>query len=492
MVSTETHTLWSLELLSEAELEAIIDKNAVGTELGNDARFILGRLLIEGSNPEKVARNEKKGVNWIKDCAKAGHMQALEYKTYFDIRFDKQPNLKKITEALHKIIETTGSSRACNTMAEFCHAQSKTEDKKSEAAKFYQQSADKGCLIGTHWMGVFYMEGFGVSQNLDKAEDMLKKAYRMGNAQSAFQLHLLYKESAKKDVVKSYHYLSRAVESGVTFFEDFNAFFKENYDVLAPVFIAQKKPPASVDTSKQADIENMHDAWVNEMKQTFMAALGKDRMYQRPAGFVTDQQIWMINVLRKYLTKNVLHFDQSDFLQAVRIDLGPLLGDAGLWALKNYSTYQAEKGNDEKKRKARVAMELISNYLENGFDQLSKESKYNLANKFGPKKMADRKQLRREMPHLYSWSHYAPLQYLEALRKREDEVENAKKNKGTASLFNMCSYCGTPESQTIKHKRCSQCKQRLYCSMDCQKFDWQKGHKGECKTLAAAAQKGKK
>ncbi len=54
----------------------------------------------------------------------------------------------------------------------------------------------------------------------------------------------------------------------------------------------------------------MHDAYVNELQQTFMAALGKDRMYERPCGFVTDQQIWLMGVLIKYYVKHVLHFDR--------------------------------------------------------------------------------------------------------------------------------------------------------------------------------------
>ena len=44
----------------------------------------------------------------------------------------------------------------------------------------------------------------------------------------------------------------------------------------------------------------MHEAMINEQKDTFMAALGKDRMYKRACGSVTDQQIWMIGVLLKY------------------------------------------------------------------------------------------------------------------------------------------------------------------------------------------------
>jgi len=50
-------------------------------------------------------------------------------------------------------------------------------------------------------------------------------------------------------------------------------------------------------------------------------------------------------------------------------------------------------------------------------------------------------------------------------------------------VFNACSFCGSKESETIKHKRCSACRQRLYCSSDCQKQDWKQGHKEECKKL---------
>jgi hypothetical protein len=35
-------------------------------------------------------------------------------------------------------------------------------------------------------MGVFYMEGYGVSRNANKAEDMLIRAAKMGNGQSNY------------------------------------------------------------------------------------------------------------------------------------------------------------------------------------------------------------------------------------------------------------------------------------------------------------------
>jgi hypothetical protein len=70
---------------------------------------------------------------------------------------------------------------------------------------------------------------------------------------------------------------------------------------------------------------------------------------------MTDQQIWMVGVLSTYFMKKVLHFSHDDFLTSLSADLGPLLGETGLWALKNYENSMSEEGNEEEKRRARVA-----------------------------------------------------------------------------------------------------------------------------------------
>lgn len=227
---------------------------------------------------------------------------------------------------------------------------------------------------------------------------------------------------------------------------------------------------------------------INDFKQGFMAALGRDRMYKRQCGAVTDQQIWMIGVLVKYFVNKVLRFGHTDFIRAVKTDLGPLLGDTGLWALKNYQVHQTQKGNEEKKKMARNAIDLVAKYLETGLDMLGVENKYNMLNRFGPKKCPAQKITRSSIPILYSWMHYAPLAWFEQQRSFAQAVSTQQQNKGKA-LFNICSFCSSPEGETVKHKRCSQCKQRLYCSIDCQRNDWRKGHKNECKSLMAQAAK---
>ena len=69
--------------MDEGELEVYINLHNC-----NSARFILGKLLVEGSN-DKIKKNVIKGVNWLKEAIKNGNVDALEFKAYYDIRYDK-------------------------------------------------------------------------------------------------------------------------------------------------------------------------------------------------------------------------------------------------------------------------------------------------------------------------------------------------------------------------------------------------------------------
>lgn len=134
-------TSYELENLTEAELEATI---LAGGQNADDARLVLGRLLIEGTS-NKVPKNAKKGFNWVKEAGKNGHLGALEYRVYYEIRYDKQPNMKKLLKNLETVIDKTKSTRALNMLGEFYQIQDKKEDSKEMAAKFYSLSAEQGC-----------------------------------------------------------------------------------------------------------------------------------------------------------------------------------------------------------------------------------------------------------------------------------------------------------------------------------------------------------
>lgn len=111
----------------------------------------------------------------------------------------------------------------------------------------------------------------------------------------------------------------------------------------------------------------------------------------------------MMGVLTKYFVKKVLHFNHSDFVRAIKLDIGPLLGDTGIWVLTQYANKLKEKNKVEKKKKVMLCIEIIKNYLENGLDYLGKENKYNFMNKYSPKKLPDQMMAREKVQFIYSW-----------------------------------------------------------------------------------------
>jgi|TARA_B110000285_G_C14846889_1_gene478049 hypothetical protein len=66
-----------------------------------------------------------------------------------------------------------------------------------------------------------------------------------------------------------------------------------------------------------------------------------------------------MGVLAEYAINQVLHFSHNDFLMAMRADLTPLLGNTGLWVVRNYRVRYAEEGDDDKKKRAMVVLEII-------------------------------------------------------------------------------------------------------------------------------------
>ena len=279
-------------------------------------------------------------------------------------------------------------------------------EKAKLAAKYYLTSSEQGDVVGTHWIGVFHHEGFGVTKNLEKACEYLTKAAAAGNGQSMYQLFLIYsgKEDASlKNAEKAYEYLMRAIFNGVTYFDEAVSFFEENYSVLAPLYVKSKGLPVEVKPDNEKDIKNMHQAYITELKQNFSSALGKDRMYHRPCGFLNDQQIWMVGVQLEFMASQALRFSHKDFVKSLKLDLGPILGDLGLWSLKCQQDVAKEKKDNDLKKRLQVCIDIVEKYLENGLDTLGDEKKYNFLNKFGPKKCPDQTIARDSIKNMYSW-----------------------------------------------------------------------------------------
>lgn len=79
-----------------------------------------------------------------------------------------------------------------------------------------------------------------------------------------------------------------ALYRGVTFFDEAIQFFAANQALLSPEFIKIKQLNVEI-RDNQKEIQTMHDAFINELKTNFASALSKDRLYNRPCGFLNDQ-----------------------------------------------------------------------------------------------------------------------------------------------------------------------------------------------------------
>lgn len=498
------HTVQQLEDMSEAELESL----AMAKQPSALAKYVLGKLHLEGCS-DKVPLNDKKGLNWLKEAVAADCLPALEYKTYYDIKFDRAPKMEKIIANLERIVTASNSCLANNVLGELNHSLAsaalgqKTTDAKVaqqaaenavNAAKYYLASAEQGNVIGMHFMGVFYSHAFGVAKNTEKAVAYLTKAAAEGHCHSMYHLYnvLSGNEGADKSVANpevAYKWLMQALQYGITHYDDANKYFREHFDVLAPKFVASRKLALEVNEKTKADILNMHDAFVNELRADFSAGLSNDRLYHKPAGFINDQQSWMIGVQMHYFIDKVLHFSHKDFLLTMRTDLGPILGTTGLWALKRLAARAKEEGNAELKKKAAVVTEIVEKYLDSGLEVLGDERKFNFINKFGPKKLPDRVITRESVPHIYSWSHYATPEW--HMHTRKDAQQTKQKREGKVGDEIYCNACQSPQGLALKHKICSGCKVVYYCSVECQRVDWKSGHREVCKA-SQAAKKGKK
>lgn len=111
-------------------------------------------------------------------------------------------------------------------------------------------------------------------------------------------------------------------------------------------------------------------------------------------------------------------------------------------------------------------MEIVEKYLENGLDVLGEEKKYNFINKFGPKKCPEQQVKRDSITHLYSWTHYAPINYFEHIKKEKAQIQKLNRDGVEQKV---CNACGAPEGAALKHKICSACKMVYYCSVECQR-----------------------
>lgn len=462
--------------LTEAELEALVTNDN-----DNKARYVLGVKAIEGDDVEKVKKNEKKGVTWLREAANNDHIDSQEYLAYYDIRFEQVPNIRRIMGYLESVIAKKDSARALTTLAEFYINQKKEKKSVERGFELYRKAADIGDLIACYWVGVLLHRGQGVDKDIKEAVKYLEKGVELGNCQADYELFDIYaREEGWEDLPKAYNHFCDAVENGYTSFQELQDFFNKNIDTLKDVFL-KRKNNEEIKLDSDEEIKNLHDAYINELMTKFTNAMRKDQLYKNATAYMTDGLIWMMKVLKLYMVDQVLRFDHQDFLKAVKDDIPPLISEVGIWLFEVAITREKELGNKDRIKQYRTCLDIIKKIMDKGIEYFQKEGKYHLMNKFSPKKCPDQRLSRNEVKFLYSYKNYARPEYFKHLEKVEEDAKSDAEKLASS----RCSHCGCPEG-TSKHKVCSACKKRYYCSVECQKQDWKAKHKQECKSLRTA------
>ena len=85
----------------------------------------------------------------------------------------------------------------------------------------------------------------------------------------------------------------------------------------------------------------------------------------------------------------------------------------------------------------------------------------------------------------YSWKHIftTPLFYQSRLHASDSDDSDDDSDIDVSSVYSVCSNCKHPAKKGEDLKRCSRCHITRYCSVQCQKKDWD-FHRFACAVVA--------
>jgi len=86
------------------------------------------------------------------------------------------------------------------------------------AAEIYEKAADLNHPLAQYNIGCFYLQGIGVSKDINKAIEYLNKSANQGNGEAHYNLGVIYYEGTvvNKDLEKALNHFKTAAKEGVT------------------------------------------------------------------------------------------------------------------------------------------------------------------------------------------------------------------------------------------------------------------------------------
>ena len=159
-----------------------------------------------------IEEDEEEGVKWFKRSADAGHWRSIMdlADCYSDGIGVSQDKLKAID--LYKKVYELGSGEAANGIGLIYNNQNNSE----EAVKWYRKGFEKGDGWSGYNLALSYSNGTGVPQDKQKALELYKKVYELGDSASgeaAYEIGEIYSNQEKFN--EAYMWYKRSLEHGV-------------------------------------------------------------------------------------------------------------------------------------------------------------------------------------------------------------------------------------------------------------------------------------
>ena len=171
-----------------------------------------------------IEEDEEEGVKWLKKSADAGHWRSIMdlADRYSDGVGVLQDELKAID--LYKKVYELGLGEAANRIGLIYDNQNNSE----EAVKWYRKGFDKGYDWSGCNLALSYSNGTGVPQDKQKALELYKKVYELGDSASgeaAYRVGAVYVE--RKEFKEAYKWYKKSLEHGVEKIEEIDYFLAQ-------------------------------------------------------------------------------------------------------------------------------------------------------------------------------------------------------------------------------------------------------------------------
>lgn len=197
-------------------------------ELGGEAKQIdcalrAADFYLDGKF-EGIAKDEVKGVEWLKKAAEIGHpVGHYRYAAKLlqapdpDDRKDEQKIAAAREAYIHLLSAAVGNiPQAQNEMALFYLSGAMGLADPSAAAGWFQRAAQAGNAVAMNNLGTLYEKGYGVAQNFSQAGQLYEASARSGNPQGAGAVARLMASGAgtKQNLPQAYAWASIAIQNG--------------------------------------------------------------------------------------------------------------------------------------------------------------------------------------------------------------------------------------------------------------------------------------